>query len=225
MIIEPSFIFDSYSCRVEKGTHSAVNRLDHFTHLASGNNWKNIFALKLDIRKFFDSVDHAILLKLIEQKVSDPGTLWLIKLILDSFSAGLPLGNVTSQLFANIYLNELDQFVKHELKIKYYLRYCDDFVALFTTQQDLQKYLTAVKEFLQQELKLTLHPNKIIIRTYRQGIDFLGYVTRPYCRTLRTKTEKRMVKYVSEENLASYLGVLRHCDGYMIQQKLLSGLI
>ena len=221
LIFEPSFIFDSYSCRVDKGTHVAVSRLDHFAHLGSGNNWKNVFALKLDIRKFFDSVDHEILLRLIEHRVNDPETLWLVGLILDSFPVGLPLGNVTSQLFANIYLNELDQFVKHRLQIKYYLRYCDDFVALFNMQEDLQKYLTAVREFLQQKPKLTLHPSKIIIRTYRQGIDFLGYVVRPYCRTLRTKTKRRILKKVNQTNLQSYLGVLQHCDGYVIRQKLI----
>ena len=223
-IFDPEFIYDSYSCRIEKGTHRAVDRLEAFCRKASRNNTRNIFALKLDIRKFFDSVDHDVLLRFIERRVNDPETLRLIKLILDSFSRGLPLGNVTSQLFANIYLNELDQFAKHQLKIKYYLRYCDDFVALFESREDLQNYLGAVKEFLQQELKLELHPNKIIIRTYRQGIDFLGYVVRPYCRTLRTKTKERMIKNISKENLASYLGALQHCDGYMIQQKLFAQL-
>jgi len=221
LIFESSFIFDSYSCRDDKGTHRAVDRLDHFAHRASGNNWRNIFALKLDIRKFFDSVDYEVLMKLLERRISDPGTPGLIKIILDSFPIGLPLGNVTSQLFANIYLNELDQFVKHQLKIKYYLRYCDDFVALFYSREDLQKYLAAVHEFLNHQLKLTLHPNKIIIRTYCQGIDFLGYVVRPYCRTLRTKTKRRILKNISEKNLASYLGVLQHCDGYAIGQRIL----
>ncbi len=222
LIFEPSFIYDSYSCRIAKGTHEAVNRLDHFVHIASGNNWRNIFALKLDIRKFFDSVDHEILLKLIERRISDPGTVELIKIILYSFPQGLPLGNVTSQLFANIYLNELDQFIKHKLKIRYYLRYCDDFVMLAQNQFCISVLVQQIKSFLVDQLKLNLHPNKIIIRTYRQGIDFLGYVVRPYARTLRTKTKKRMMRNISEKNLPSYLGVLQHCDGHAIRQKLMT---
>ncbi|MEK7616277.1 MAG: reverse transcriptase domain-containing protein [Patescibacteria group bacterium] len=215
-IFDHTFIYDSYSCRIGKGTHIAVNRLKEFCRKASCNNSRNIFALKCDIRKFFDSVDHEILIDLIKQSVVDPDVLWLIKLILDSFPKGLPLGNVTSQLFANIYLNELDQFAKHTLKAKYYLRYCDDFVLLNPDQSTL----LVIRNFLENNLKLQLHPNKIILRTYRQGIDFLGYVVRPYCRTLRTKTKKRIFKNISEKNLASYLGVLDHCDGYAIRQKL-----
>lgn len=221
-VFDPSFIFDSYSCRLGKGTHRAVDRLEAFCRKASRNNSRNIFALKLDIRKFFDSIDHTILLHLIERKISDHDILYLIKRILTSFSPGLPLGNVTSQLFANIYLNELDQFMKHQLKIRYYLRYCDDFVALFESREDLQSYLDAVREFLAEHLNLQLHPNKIIIRTYRQGIDFLGYVVRPYCRTLRTRTKKRMLRKVTLHNLPSYLGVLDHCNGYKIRQKLMT---
>ena len=195
---------------------------EQFCRRASRSNHRTIFALKLDIRKFFDSVDHEILCKLIERKISDSDTLWLIKLILDSFPQGLPLGNVTSQLFANIYLNELDRFVKHQLKAKYYLRYCDDFILLNPDRPVQNEQLDKICSFLTEHLKLDLHPNKIITRTYRQGIDFLGYVVRPCVRTLRTKTRQRILKNISEKNLSSYLGVLDHCDGYKIRQKLLS---
>jgi len=129
-IFDKSFIFDSYSCRIGKGTHRAVKRLENFCRKSNRNNRKNIFALKCDIKKFFDSVKQDILLNLIEGKIIDNDAIWLIEKIIRSFPSGLPLGNVTSQIFANIYLNELDQFIKHKLKIKYYLRYCDDFIIL-----------------------------------------------------------------------------------------------
>lgn len=164
----------------------------------------------------------------------------LIIEIVDSFQTaennGIPLGNLTSQYFANIYLNELDQFIKHKLKVKYYIRYTDDFVILDTNRDYLKKIINLIGEFLRDNLKLSLHPNKIIIRTHRQGIDFLGYVILPYCRILRTKTKIRMFKKIknkiehfkngkiSEESLnqtiQSYLGALSHCNSYKLKKKL-----
>ncbi|MEK7565314.1 MAG: reverse transcriptase domain-containing protein, partial [Patescibacteria group bacterium] len=114
-IFDRNFIFYSYSCRINKGTHKAVTRLETFCRKLSQNNTRNIFALKCDIKKFFDSIDQAILINLIQVKVKDNNAMWLIDEIIKSFPQGLPLGNVTSQIFANIYLNELDQFVKHSL--------------------------------------------------------------------------------------------------------------
>jgi len=126
-IFDKSFIFDSYSCRNNKGTHRAVNKLNDFARKVSRNNTKTCFILKLDVRKFFDSINQDILINLIKRKIEDKNAVWLIEKIVRSFPKGLPLGNITSQLFANVYLNELDQFVKHKLKVKYYIRYCDDF--------------------------------------------------------------------------------------------------
>ena len=235
-LIDKSFVFDSYSCRVEKGTHRAVDRLESFAGKLSQNNSRNIFALKCDVRKFFDSVDQEILLKLIKNKIQDAETIWLIDKIITSFPKGLPLGNVTSQLFANIYLNELDQFVKHNLREKYYLRYCDDFVILSENKEHLIDLIFIVDTFLKNRLKLNLHPNKVTIRKYRQGLDFLGYVMLPHYRVLRTKTRRRIIKktkdkyqawknnIISEESfnqsLQSYLGILRHCEGHKIENEL-----
>src|SRR3989344_4649393 len=192
-IFDPTFISDSYSCRIKKGTHKAINRLQKFARKVSKNNTKNYFILKCDIKKFFDSVDHNILVSLIEKKIKDRNVLWLIERIIKSFSVsinnGLPLGNITSQLFANIYLNELDQFVKHKLKIKYYIRYCDDFVILGDDKKYLEKLIPGINNFLKEKLKLFLHSDKISIRKYHQGIDFLGYITFPHYRILRTKTK------------------------------------
>ncbi len=222
------FIFDSYACRVGKGTHRGVTRLEEFARKFSRNNRKNIFALKCDVQKFFDSIDHEILFRLMEQRVADPDVMWLVRRILESFEKesrrGLPLGNVTSQLFANIYLNELDQFAKHTLKLHCYIRYCDDFIILIESRDEAVIFVSLFREFLEHKLKLTLHPEKIIVRSYRQGIDFLGYVVRPYCRTLRTKTKKRILRSVTagvpKQSLQSYLGVLKHCNSYGIVEEI-----
>ena len=240
-IFDKTFIFDSYSCRNEKGTHKAVNRLEKFCRSASRNNHRNIFTLKLDIRKFFDSIDQEILLKLIQKKVGDENTIWLIEKIIESFDSGLPRGNVTSQIFANIYLNGLDQFIKHKLKIKYYLRYCDDFIILSENKNNLYELVGIIGEFLEHNLKLTLHPDKIIIRKWRQGIDFLGYVVLPHHRVLRTKTKRRMFHKIAlnrkmwreelvseesfEQSLQSYLGMLKYCEGYKIRKNIMNGIV
>jgi len=237
-IFDESFIFDSYSCRLDRGTHKAVNRLEKFSRKLSKNNKNNFFCLKCDIRKFFDSVDQAFLLKLIKKKIQDNDTGWLIEKVIKSFPNGLPLGNVTSQLFANIYLNEFDQFVKHKLKARYYLRYCDDFIILWRDKRCLIKLIPLIDNFLKEKLKLSFHPDKIIVRKYHQGIDFLGYVVLPYYRVLRTKTKRRIFrkirsKYsnlrlnlISQEffnqSLQSYLGILKHCKGYKIKKRILN---
>ena len=237
-VFDKSFIFDSYSCRLDKGTHRAVRRLELFARRLSRNNRKNIFALKCDIRKFFDSVDQDVLLKLISRKIQDDKTFGLTGLIIRSFgkepNKGLPLGNVTSQLFANIYLNELDQFIKHKLKQRYYLRYCDDFIILDEDENRLSKLIAVIADFLKESLKLTLHSDKIIIRKYHQGVDFLGYVALPHYRVLRTKTKRRILKKIGNkyqelkrglisersfrQGLQSYFGVLKHCRGWKIKK-------
>ena len=239
-IFNKGFIFDSYSCRLGKGTHKAVSRLEKFCPKLSKNNTKNIFTLKCDIKKFFDSVDQDVLLKFIGKKIQDNNAIWLIEKIIKSFekenNRGLPLGNVTSQLFANIYLNGLDQFIKHKLKIKHYLRYCDDFAILGENREDLINLILPINNFLKEKLNLTLHSDKIIIRKYHQGIDFLGYVSLPHYKVLRTKTKKRIVKKIKRrycqlqndliskesfsQSLQSYFGVLKHCKGYKIKKKI-----
>lgn len=234
-IFDKTFVFDSYSCRISKGTHRAVNRLEKFCRRLSRNNTRNIFALKCDIKRFFDSVNQNVLTGLIKRKVQDEDAIWLIEKIIRSFTKGLPLGNVTSQLFANIYLNELDQFVKRKLKIKYYLRYCDDFVVLGGNTKHLEKFIPGINNFLRTRLKLSLHPDKIIIRKYHQGIDFLGYVVLPHYRILRTKTKRRIMRKIKKnhhdlhndiiskksfnQKLQSYFGILRHCHGYKITKR------
>ncbi len=237
-VFDISFIHDSYSCRNKKGIHRAVKRLEQFAVKVSENNKKNIWSLKCDISKFFDSIDHGLLLELLENKIQDKDVVCLLKVILYSFEKqkgkAIPLGNVTSQLFANVYLNELDQFAKHQLKELYYLRYCDDFIFLAKDKESLETLVPRIQVFLDKKLKLILHPRKIIFRKYSQGIDFLGYVIRPYHTVIRIKTKKRMfrklkVKMGNQEFLSksipSYLGMLKHAKSRKIKKQLQNLLI
>ncbi len=148
------FISDSFSCRINKGTHKALNCFRDFAYKASQNNTKTCWILKGDIKKCFASIDHQVLLDILRQSIPDEDILWLLKEIIESFSSfhqgiGLPLGNLTSQLFVNIYLNEFDQFVKHNLKARYYIRYADDFVILSDNQRWLRQQIPLIRKFLQ----------------------------------------------------------------------------
>jgi hypothetical protein len=199
---------------LEKGTHRALNRFRKFAYKVSQNNTKTCWVLQGDIRKFFASVDHQILVKILSRSIVDQNLIWLLREIIFSFPKGLPLGNLTSQLFANIYLNELDQFVKHQLKIKYYLRYADDFVILSGDKNFLLDIILEINQFLENDLDLILHPDKMKIKTLVSGIDFLGWVNFFDHRVLRTKTKKRILKNLknnpSRETINSYLGLIKH---------------
>jgi RNA-directed DNA polymerase len=203
-IFDKGFIFDSYACREGKGTHKAVKRLEKFlksisdrAHRALKN--KKIYCLECDISKYFDSINHEILLKIIEKKIADKNTLWLIREILSSSYekgpwTGIPIGNLTSQLFANVYLNELDQFAKHTLKMGYYIRYMDDFLVLDFDKKKLHKIKKQIRAFLRNKLKLELHPKKANIFPTNKGIDFLGYQVFNTYRLLRKSTVQRFIK-------------------------------
>lgn len=139
----------------------------------------------------------------------------------------MPLGNLTSQLLVNIYLNEFDQLVKHQLKIKYYLRYADDFLVFSSDRNKLENLITPINDFLNNKLKLKLHPDKIFIKTLNSGIDFLGWIHFFDHRILRTKTKKRMLKRIKSnskpETINSYLGLLKWGNTYKLQSKILNG--
>lgn len=205
-IFDRHFIYDSYSSRNDKGTHKGISRLRDAVRKVSGNWKKKSWTLKCDVRKFFDSIDHSILRALIVQRVTCIDTLWLIDLIFASFEKekgkGLPLGNVTSQLFANIYLNELDQYAKHVLKAKHYFRHCDDFVIVHHDKKFLEECIVRVAQFLKEKLRLELHPHKVEIRKVNQGIDFLGYVVLPHAVVVRTKTKRRIRRKIKERIIA-----------------------
>lgn len=239
-IFDKHFIHDSYSSRNNKGTHAGVERLVSACRKET-DNWRNTaYALKCDVRKFFDSIDHKILRDLTIKKVSEPDMMWLIDIILMSFEKekgkALPLGNVTSQLFANVYLNELDQFAKHILGAKHYFRYCDDFIIVHKDRRFLENTIPKIQAFLKEKLLLELHPRKVEIRKIGQGIDFLGYVSLPYFEVVRTNTRRRIlrkVKYAQKELqkekisnetfksiIISYQGVLSHAREKKIESVL-----
>jgi RNA-directed DNA polymerase len=225
-----TFISDSYSCRDNKGTHRALDRFKSFIQKVGKNNTKTAWVLKCDIRKFFSSIDHSVLKGILERCIKDKKLLNLLYIIIESFSTrgdditGLPLGNLTSQLLVNIYMNEFDQFVKHKLKVKYYIRYADDFVVLNTDKNYLENLILEFDCFLKNELKLSLQPNKVFIKTIASGVDFLGWVHFPKHRVLRTTTKRRMIKNLSGTNniasKTSYLGMLSHGNEYKLSEKI-----
>ncbi len=223
-IFETTFIPESFSCRKGKGTHKGVEALKNILLKASKNNTKPCFVLKCDIRQFFHSVDHKILISIIGGRIKDADVMWLIREVVESFPNGLPIGNLTSQLFANVYLNELDRFVKHKLKVPFYVRYTDDFVLVSDSSEKLLSWLEWIKLFLRERLKLDLHPHKVSLRKYHQGVDFLGYVQFPKFRILRNKTKQRIIKKaakgINEQSLQSYLGVFSHCNAYNLGENL-----
>ncbi|MEK7655491.1 MAG: reverse transcriptase domain-containing protein [Patescibacteria group bacterium] len=224
-VVEPlfdrRFIFDAWSCRKSKGTHAAVNRLQSFCWRLSRNNTRTVWVLKLDIRKFFENVDQDVLLRVLSKTIGDPRVNDLFTRIIRSFSNGIPLGNLTSQLFANVYLNELDQLMKHEIRMRSYIRYCDDFVLTHQDREILESALLRIRLFLLAQLRLTLHPKKIILVPYHRGVDFLGFICFPHYRVLRAKTKRRMLRRVNEKNLASYNGILQHCRSHKLGIELL----
>ena len=216
-----TFISDSYSCRLQKGTLKAVDRFKKFAYKVSKNNTKTIWILKCDVRKFFASVDHKILKNILNEYIHDKNMLWLLEKVIDSFNTkdkinvGLPLGNLTSQLLVNIYMNKFDQWMKHRMKAKYYIRYTDDFVVLNQDKDCLLELLPKIADFLEEELKLTLHPDKIFLKTFSSGLDFLGWVNFSDHRILRTTTKRKMFRKIKEsdgkiEMVQSYLGLLSH---------------
>ncbi|MEN9654122.1 MAG: hypothetical protein RL235_234 [Chlamydiota bacterium] len=228
------FIYDSYSCRLRRGTHRAMNRLRMMARKVSRNHVSTVWILKCDIRKFFANIDHAILKNILAKHIPDAAIIWLLGQIIDSFETegehgvGLPLGNLTSQLLVNVYMNELDQFMKRKLKIRYYARYADDFVILSESRSHLIELIPKISTFLQDSLHLTLHPKKLFIKTLTSGVDFLGWVHFPHHRVPRTTTKHRMLKKLrhneSQATTASYFGLLGHGDTHELQQKILSDL-
>lgn len=225
-----TFISDSYSCRKGKGTHKALERFRTFSNKVSKNNTRTVWVFKCDIRRFFASIDHVILMEIINAYIPDKNIAMLLTQVIDSFNSGekgkgLPLGNLTSQLLVNIYMNEFDQFVKHKVKAKHYIRYADDFVFLSEDKAWLEAILPMIDQFLTNRLKISLHPNKVFIKTLFSGVDFLGWVNFPDHRTLRTVTKRRMYRRISEfggkkETVQSYLGLLQHGNAKKLKRGL-----
>ncbi len=227
---DPKFIFDSYSCRYDKGVHRAINRFREYARKVSKNHTRTAWVLKCDIRKFFASVDHETLIGVLKQHIKDADVIWLLREVVGSFHAkgcpgvGLPLGNLTSQLLVNIYMNEFDHFLKRELKVAYCIRYADDFVIFHEDKKYLENILPKISAFLETRLKLSLHLDKVFIKTAASGIDFLGWVHFPHHRVPRTFTKRRMLKKLAKTNNPrskdSYLGLLSHGNTYALRKKI-----
>lgn len=221
---DKTFIHDSYSCRIGKGTHKAMHQFCAHAQKCAHNHTRTCWVLKCDIRKFFASINHKVLLRILRSRIADPDILWLLNQVIISFPNGLPLGNLTSQLLVNIYMNEFDQFVKHQLKVKHYIRYADDFVVLSHNKKELEQIFPYIIKKL-AELKLTLHPDKVSIKTIDSGIDFLGWVHFPDHRVLRTTTKRKMMRKLKERvrdqaTRQSYVGMLKHGNAYRLRSKI-----
>lgn len=198
-IFEKGFIYDSYANRIGKGTLKALRRFDFFKRKASKNNTAKCYVLKADIKKYFENVDHKILLGIVSEKIADARIIWLVKKILSNSvlgggrsGLGMPLGNLTSQFFANVYLNKLDYFVKHKLKARFYIRYVDDLIILESDKKKLERYRKEIDIFLKNVLNIHLHPDKSKILSLSNTINFLGFRVFYYHRLLKKSNIRKM---------------------------------
>lgn len=249
-IFEMSFIFDSYASRKGKGVHTGLKRFDGFKRkvtwngkllkIAKDHNMVTGYALKADIKHYFDTVDIKILMKIIGKKINDSRVLQLIKTALDNHDfkikdKGMPLGNLTSQFFANVYLSELDYYIKHNLKAKYYLRYVDDFIILHDSKEKLLLYKWLINNFLKEKLKLELHPQKSKVAPIHNGINLLGFrvfyhyklprksnvrnferkLGNLYTLTLRERESNKINK-----TLEGWFGYVMHGNTYRLRKKI-----
>ena len=192
----PQFINTSYACLKGRGMHKACLDVQK-TMKHCKNIWGEYYILKMDIKKYFENIQKDILYEILKRKIKDKKILWLTKEIIYSNKGktGLPIGNYTSQMYANIYLNELDQYVKHNLKCKYYFRYMDDGIILLKTKEKAKEILEAVQKFLKEKLKLELNQKTQIFKN-KQGVNFCGYKINEYRLKIRDKGKRRLKKKI-----------------------------
>jgi RNA-directed DNA polymerase len=235
--IEKSFIHDTYACIKGRGTHAGSNRLQVYIQQAY-QTWQRQYCLKCDIQSYFPSINHHILLNLFEQKIKCPDTLWLIKTITNSngLETGIPIGNLLSQLSANLYLSIMDHFIKEELKVRYYIRYMDDFCILNADKGLLKRLKDFIGRYLWDTLRLQLN-RKTSIFPLSQGIDFLGYRTWAGYKLIRNRSKNRMRRRLRKLAMLyttnrvslktinaivqSWLGHCQHADTYRLKRDLL----
>ncbi len=230
------FISTSYACLKGKGMHKACldlqKEMKHCQRI-----WNDYYILKMDIAKYFDNINKTILLKILKRKIKDKDVLWLIKEILyaQKREKGLEIGNYTSQMFANIYLNEIDQYIKHTLKVKYYFRYMDDSVLFVKTKQEAKEILEKIKTFLKMNLELELNKKTQIFKS-KQGVNFCGYKINTYRLKIRNKGKRKLKEKVKQlkkdikqgkmtskeayKYLAGHLGYIKIANTYNLESKL-----
>lgn len=260
-LFDKSFIDHTYACRVGKGTHVAADMLQHRLRQVDRKPGRHYY-LKMDISKYFYRVDHDVAIKILRRRIKDEDVIWLMTKIIKSekmafglplhvepgdclkedriYFKGMPIGNLTSQLLANIYLNELDQFCKHELKIKYFIRYMDDFVILHESKEYLHEVKMRIESFLNNDLELHLN-NKTCIRPIDVGLEFVGFRMWPTHRKMKKKSAKKMkrrLRYMQKayargevsfddvnSTVQSYMGILKHCDSYFLKQAIFNDFV
>ena len=202
-IFERRFIDASFACRVGRGVDAGVEQVEKYLRITRHKYGNKVYCLKCDISKYFQNIDKTILKAILFKKIRCRETRWLINKVLDSTpgKTGIPVGNLPSQLFANVYLNELDHFLKEDMKIKYYVRYMDDFIILHEDKKFLHNLWKIIEKFLADKLRLRLN-RKTAIFPVSQGIDFLGYrifINRKILRKQYVKRMKRMIKHFERE--------------------------
>ncbi len=223
-VLEPVFVktftADTYSCIKGKGIHAAVNAVK----AALKNTTDTKYCLKLDIKKFYPSINHDILKQLLRKKFKDADLLWLLNGIIDSAS-GLPIGNYLSQYLANFYLTYFDHWLKETKQVKYYYRYADDLVILHNSKEYLHQLLSDIKSYLNTNLKLTVKQNYQVFPVAARGIDFVGYVfynTHTMLRkSIKQNFARKVAKGIAPASIASYNGWIKHCNGKHLHKKLL----
>ena len=276
-IFDKTFINDSYSCRVGKGTHYGIKRIDKFIRSCSQNYSKDAYILKLDIQGYFMSINRTLLFQKIKQTLyskmhlvdfdlslimsliektifNDPTSNCVVKgnkrdwnglpkdksLFSSQSNCGLPIGNLTSQLFANIYLNDFDHFIKRDLHIKYYGRYVDDFLLVHNDKDYLKSVIPILRDYLNKELQIKLHEKKIYLQHYSKGVMYLGAVLKPHRNYIANRTKGNFYRAIIKQNkivndhkptqeeqelftssMNSYLGILKHYKTYKMRKRML----
>jgi len=284
-LFEKQFIHDSYSCRVGKGTHFGIQRIDRFIRQCSANYTKYCYILKLDLQGFFMSINKTVLFakleKFIKEKYNETDKDLIIKLCKQVIfndptknciikgnksdwtdlptnkslfhskpncglprrlfnQRGEPIGNLTSQVFANFYMDSFDHFVKHDLKIRYYGRYVDDFMIVHEDKDYLKNLMPKLSEYLQTELQVTIHPKKIYLQHYSKGVKFLGTVILPNRIYIADRTKGNFYNAIEKQNqiarnhkptkeeqqvfqnsMNSYLGIMKHYKSYKLRKQMI----
>lgn len=232
----PQFISTSYACIKERGMHKASRDVQLAMRKAK-QKWNEYYILKMDITKYFQNIDKRVLWDILKRKMKDRKLLWLTRKILLSTEGmvGLPLGNYTSQMFANIYLNELDQYAKQKLRCKYYYRYMDDMIILAENKEMAKHYLKIIEEFLKERLKLTLNSKTKIFKD-SQGVNFCGYQINENRMKIRHTSKCRMKRKLKrytrllksgkmelpeiQKSIAGWLGYAKHADTYFLRKSM-----
>ncbi len=224
-VLEPLFVSvftaDTYSCIKNRGIHAAANAVKK----AMRNQAATQYCLKFDVKKFYPSINHAVLKQLLRRKIKDADLLWLLDEIIDS-TAGVPIGNYLSQYFANYYLSGLDHWVKETLRVKHYFRYADDIVILAADKKQLHQQFVAIQQYLQTRLCLTVKQNHQVFPVAARGIDFVGYVFRHTHTLIRKSIKQNFARAIASNknhaSIASYLGWAKHANTKHLVKKLLN---